>query len=59
MLRFLGSSHTFCDGVSARNFLQIGAFGAGLTLADMLRLHTGTPPRNQEASRRGRTSPPS
>ena len=40
MLRFLGSSHTFCDGVSRRNFLQIGAFGAGLTLADMLRLQT-------------------
>jgi hypothetical protein len=37
MLRFLGSSHGFCDGVSRRNFLQIGAFGAGLTLADMLR----------------------
>jgi hypothetical protein len=37
MLRFLGSSHTFCDGASRRDFLQIGAFGAGLTLADMLR----------------------
>jgi hypothetical protein len=38
MLRFLGSSHKFCDGVSRRDFLQIGAFGAGLSLADMLRL---------------------
>jgi hypothetical protein len=38
MLRFLGSANSFCDGVSRRNFLQIGAFGAGLTLADMLRL---------------------
>src|SRR5438270_10024643 len=37
MLRFLGSAQGFCDGVSRRNFLQIGAFGAGLTLADMLR----------------------
>ena len=37
MLQFLGSSQTFCDGVSRRNFMQIGAFGAGLTLADMLR----------------------
>src|SRR5438477_2170094 len=37
MLRFLGSSQRFCDGLSRRNFLQIGAFGAGLTLADMLR----------------------
>jgi hypothetical protein len=36
MLRFLGSSHKFCDGVSRRDFLQIGAFGAGLSLADML-----------------------
>src|SRR5205807_1145490 len=33
MLRFLGSPRTFCDGVSRRNFLQIGAFGAGLKLA--------------------------
>jgi hypothetical protein len=40
MLRFLGSSHKFCDGASRRDFLQIGAFGAGLTLADMLRLNT-------------------
>jgi hypothetical protein len=37
MLRFLGSTHTFCDGATRRDFLQIGAFGAGLTLADMLR----------------------
>src|SRR5881227_416065 len=37
MLRFLGSPQGFCDGVNRRNFLQIGAFGAGLTLADMLR----------------------
>ena len=38
MLQFLGSNQRFCDGVSRRNFLQIGAFGAGLTLADMLRM---------------------
>ncbi len=37
MLTFLGAKQGFCDGVSRRNFLQIGAFGAGLTLADMLR----------------------
>src|SRR5437660_12084148 len=42
MLRFLGSPHTFCDGVNRRNFLQIGAFGAGLTLADMLRAKAAT-----------------
>jgi len=42
MLRFLGSSHAFCDGVSRRDFLQIGAFGAGLSLADMLRLQSAS-----------------
>jgi hypothetical protein len=42
MLRFLGSSRRFCDGVSRRNFLQIGAFGAGLTLADMLRARSAS-----------------
>src|SRR5438477_4714345 len=42
MLRFLGSSQRFCDGISRRNFLQIGAFGAGLTLAGMLRAREAT-----------------
>jgi hypothetical protein len=37
MLRFNGTSRAFCDGVARRDFLQVGAFGAGLTLADMLR----------------------
>src|SRR5687767_68407 len=37
MLTLLGSNKKFCDGLSRRSFLQIGAFGAGLTLADMLR----------------------
>ena len=38
MLSFIGSRNGhFCDGVSRRNFLQIGAFGAGLTLADAYR----------------------
>src|SRR3954454_1440865 len=37
MLNVWGASQKFCDGLSRRNFLQIGAFGAGLTLADMLR----------------------
>jgi hypothetical protein len=37
MLTFWGSKQGFCDGLSRRNFLQIGAFGAGVTLADMLR----------------------
>jgi len=38
MLEFSGHTQKFCDGLSRRNFLQIGAFGAGLSLADMLRL---------------------
>jgi len=37
MITFSGNRQKFCDGLSRRNFLQIGAFGAGLTLADMLR----------------------
>jgi hypothetical protein len=37
MLTFFGGKQKFCDGVTRRSFLQIGAFGAGLTLADMLR----------------------
>lgn len=40
MFTFLGATQKFCDGISRRNFLQIGAFGAGLTLADMLRLRS-------------------
>ena len=37
MLNLLGSTQKFCDGLNRRSFLKIGAFGAGLTLADMLR----------------------
>jgi Protein of unknown function (DUF1501) len=37
MFSITGSAQRFCDGISRRNFLKIGAFGAGLTLADMLR----------------------
>src|SRR5262245_59626709 len=37
MLTIWGAKQRFCDGISRRSFLQIGAFGAGLTLADMLR----------------------
>ncbi len=38
MFTFLGAAQRYCDGLSRRNFLKIGAFGAGLTLADMLRM---------------------
>ncbi len=37
MLTFWGTKQGFCDGINRRNFLKIGAFGAGLSLADMLR----------------------
>src|SRR5207237_2782756 len=37
MLTVYGRKQRFCDGLDRRNFLKIGAFGAGLTLADMLR----------------------
>jgi hypothetical protein len=37
MLNLWGANQRYCDGVNRRNFLKIGAFGAGLTLADMLR----------------------
>jgi hypothetical protein len=37
MLTVWGAATRYCDGVSRRNFLKIGAFGGGLTLADMLR----------------------
>jgi len=38
MLRLNGPARRFCDGVSRRNFLQIGALTAGgLTLTDLLR----------------------
>ena len=38
MLTVWGKREGFCDGVTRRGFLQVGAFGAGLTLAEMLRL---------------------
>jgi hypothetical protein len=37
VLTIWGGKQKFCDGISRRGFLKIGAFGAGLTLADMLR----------------------
>jgi hypothetical protein len=41
MLTLWGAKQAFCDGLTRRNFLKIGAFGAGLTLAEMLRLKAG------------------
>jgi hypothetical protein len=42
MFTFYGKRQKFCDGLSRRNFLSIGAFGVGLSLADMLRLQAAT-----------------
>jgi hypothetical protein len=44
MFNVLGKPQRFCDGIARRNFLKIGAFGAGLTLADMLRLRAQAGP---------------
>jgi hypothetical protein len=40
MFTLWGAKQRFCDGLSRRSFLKIGAFGAGLTLADLLRLRS-------------------
>lgn len=38
MLDIVGSPSRFCTGLSRRSFLRVGALGAGLSLADLLRL---------------------
>ena len=38
MLTIWGAGQRFCDQVTRRNFLAIGAFGAGLSLSNLLRL---------------------
>lgn len=39
MLTLWGRKHGYCDGISRRDFLKVGALGiGGLTLADLLRL---------------------
>ncbi len=50
MLTFLGNRQRYCDGVSRRNFLSVGAFGAGLTLADVLRAKAGAAAAGQPAA---------
>ena len=42
---------SLCDGISRRSFLKIGAFGTGLTLADMLRVKAmgASAPRTRSA----------
>jgi hypothetical protein len=50
MLTLWGARQRYCDGISRRNFLKIGAFGAGLTLADMLRLQAKAGETSSRAS---------
>jgi hypothetical protein len=50
MLTLWGSQQRFCDGISRRNFLQIGAFGAGLSLAGMLRARAATPATSSKSA---------
>jgi hypothetical protein len=45
MLTIWGDAQRYCDGINRRNFLQLGAFGAGLTLADVLRLRAAQEPK--------------
>lgn len=47
MLTIWGSGRRFCDGVSRRDFLKIGAFGTGLSLADLLRARSLASPAVQ------------
>ena len=53
MLTFLGHRQPFCDGINRRNFLTIGALGAGLTLADVLRAKAATKPGDSQTLSRG------
>ena len=54
MLTFQGQRRAFCDGIARRDFLTLGALGAGLTLADALRLQAAQP-----AAKGSRTAPKS
>ena len=42
MLTFWGRRQQFCDGINRRGFLQLGAFGVGLSLADLYRAQAAT-----------------
>lgn len=49
MLTLWGNRQRFCDGITRRNFLQVGAFGAGLSLSGMLRARAATGSSNKAA----------
>ena len=45
MLRILGTKKTLCDGMTRRDFLQVGGIGSfGLSLADLADLRADTMP---------------
>src|SRR6185437_12566695 len=49
MLTIYGKAARFCDGVSRRNFLKVGAMGlAGLSLPDILRAEAAAGKRNPQ-----------
>jgi hypothetical protein len=50
MFTFWGQNQKFCDGMSRRSFLRVGAFGAGLTLAGMLRAQAASPTATSKKS---------
>jgi hypothetical protein len=51
MFTVWGQRQSFCDGVSRRGFLKIGAFGVGLSLVDVLclRARAGTASKGKSA----------
>jgi hypothetical protein len=52
MLMLQGARQRFCDGLTRRNFLQIGAFGAAMSLAEMMQLRAlaGSPPTPKKSA---------
>jgi hypothetical protein len=50
MLTLWGRRQAFCDGLTRRNFLKIGALGTGLTLAEVLRMRAAASPSSRPRS---------
>lgn len=50
MLTIWGAKQRFCDGITRRSFLQVGALGAGLTLADLLRARATATEQGRQSS---------
>src|SRR5262249_35856350 len=56
MLRVCGNRFQNCDGVTRRNFLEIGSSVLGLTLADIFRARTAAASENPAAARNSKKS---